>query len=658
MSVRRHWGDSERARVVGCHIDALEPRRLLAFAPVGPEFRVNAFTVDGQELPSVAADGAGNFVVAWASTGEDDSDWGIYARRFNAAGAPLGDQFHVNTTIADVQRNPSVACDADGDFVVAWENYAYGDKIWDVYAQRFTSAGAREGEEFLVNATTDGQQLSPSVSCDADGGFVVAWMSYQWDEAGQEIYARQFDPAGAALGGEFHVNTWTDREQNAPSVACDADGDFVVAWQSRLQDGSEYGVYAQRYSAAGVTRGEEFRVNNATDGMQVGPSVASDANGNFVVAWTGPGPGGFDADVYARRFDAAGVAKGVESRVSTLTAIAQYAASVASNADGDYVIAWQRLMQDGSFDVFARSYDAAGVPRGAESPVNTTTAGAQIDPSVAINANGDSLVVWSGNGPGDDEGVFARAFTNNASPAPRNVAQVFVNGPGLTGQTGVSGAAFRALAGIDNTFGYPVPSGANQAMPIPWAGGVDRIALRLSGDAVTDLDPADLLVRSTNGGTYSVTGFIYDAPARTGVWTLSRPITDDRVRLTLDDAGVEGLDGEWTDGTNAFPSGNGVAGGDFDFRINVLRGDATQDGRVNSLDLADVKRRLGRRPGDAVTGAGAYGVFADITADGLVNALDLAAVKKNLNRTLPVATPSAPTVTALEVERVWRDEEA
>src|SRR3982750_422487 len=104
--------------------------------------------------------------------------------------------------------------------------------------------------------------------------------------------------------------------------------------------------------------------------------------------------------------------------------------------------------------------------------------------------------------------------------------------------------------------------------------------------------------------------------------------------------------GDWVNPSTAtpagdtYPSGDGTAGGDFNFRINVLRGDATGEGVVNALDLADVKRRLGRRPGDGVTGAGAYSIFADITADGVVNALDLAAVKQRLGNRLPTADPA------------------
>ncbi|MGL4464002.1 MAG: putative Ig domain-containing protein, partial [Planctomycetia bacterium] len=54
-------------------------------------------------------------------------------------------------------------------------------------------------------------------------------------------------PAFGPAGVEFHVNTFTTNLQGQPSVAIDADGDFVVAWTSFGQDGSNTGIYAQRY---------------------------------------------------------------------------------------------------------------------------------------------------------------------------------------------------------------------------------------------------------------------------------------------------------------------------------------------------------------------------------------------------------------------------
>jgi hypothetical protein len=65
-------------------LEALEQRALLSVAPAGSEFRVNTFTTALQGYPAVAADAAGDYVVAWQSNGQTNS-YNIYAQRLRAA---------------------------------------------------------------------------------------------------------------------------------------------------------------------------------------------------------------------------------------------------------------------------------------------------------------------------------------------------------------------------------------------------------------------------------------------------------------------------------------------------------------------------------------------------------------------------------------------
>jgi hypothetical protein len=218
-----------------------------------------------------------------------------------------------------------------------------------------------------------------------------------------------------------------------------------------------------------------------------------------------------------------------------------------------------------------------------------------------------------------------------------HVTNVFVNGPSLTANT-TQNAAWRGAAGADLTFGYPIPDGPNQLRPIPWNAGVNQVSVRFDNDVASVLDQGDLVVRGS-AGPITTSAFTYDAPTRTGTWTLGSTVALDKLRLVLGTAGLGslGLDGEWTNPSatapngDTYPSGDGTAGGDFNFRINVLRGDTNGDQQVNALDVADVKKRLLRRPGDGVTGSNAYSIFADLNTDGVINALDVAAVKGRLN---------------------------
>src|SRR5258705_527358 len=242
-----------RTILVPCLSEPLEPRLLLAFAPIDAEFLVNTTTAAIQNQPAIASDAEGDFVIVWHGSGPGDTG-GIFAQRYAATGAPLGSEFRVNTYTFNEQSFPSVAMDADGDFVVTWMSNGQDGSDYGIYAQRYTAAAAAVpvGSEFRVNTFTIGAQRLPSVALDADGDFVVAWQSAAQDGSGYGIYAKRYTAAGAVIGAEFRVNTFTTGAQINPSVAVDADGDFVVAWQSNGQDGSGYGVYAQRYTPAGA----------------------------------------------------------------------------------------------------------------------------------------------------------------------------------------------------------------------------------------------------------------------------------------------------------------------------------------------------------------------------------------------------------------------
>jgi hypothetical protein len=139
---------------------------------------------------------------------------------------------------------------------------------------------------------------------DADGDFVVAWTSLSQDGDGDGIYAQRFSAAGVAQGSEFIVNTETMDSQTRPAAEMDSDGDFVVVWESVNQDGSSRGIYAQAYDAVGNSQGPEFRVNTYTALDQLFPRIAMQDNGDVIVTWTSDGQDGDGYGVYAQRYAA------------------------------------------------------------------------------------------------------------------------------------------------------------------------------------------------------------------------------------------------------------------------------------------------------------------------------------------------------------------
>jgi hypothetical protein len=255
-----------------------------------------------------------------------------------------------------------VAVEGDGDFVVAWVSVDQDGSGEGVFARRFDSAGAGQGGELQVNTHADGDQNRPAVAVRGGSGFVVTWSSEQQDGDQSGVFARRFDASGVALGVEFQVNSHTASYQDYSAVAMGSDGEFVIAWNSLGQDGNYNGVFAQRFDSAGAGKGAEFQVNVRTLNTQGSPEVGVDDRGNFVVTWLSSLQDGSLDGVFSRRFDAAGVALATELQVNTFTLASERDPTVAVNADGDVVVTWQ---SDGDHDgsevgVFGQRYRSLG----------------------------------------------------------------------------------------------------------------------------------------------------------------------------------------------------------------------------------------------------------------------------------------------------------
>jgi hypothetical protein len=378
--------------------------------PVGDEFRVNTYVTNDSSRPSIAMDSDGDFVVTWAEGGNSGD---VYAQIFNDTGIAQGDEFQVNTYTASTQAYQYIAMDSGGDFVITWSSLGQDGSDFGIYAQRYDNTGTAQGIEFRVNTFTAGRQFYSSVAMDSDGDFVVTWDSEYQDGSSRGIYAQRFDKTGAPLGVEFRVNTFTTNTQLQPSIAMDSDGNFVITWSSISQDESSWGIYAQRYDSAGIAQGTEFLVNTYTTNYQEVPSVAMDDDGDFVITWDSNWQDGNLLGIYAQRFDNIGTTQGTEFRVNTYTTSYQYITRIAMDSDGDFVITWSSNGQDGSsFGIYAQHFNNAGIAQGSEFRVNTYTTGVQLYPSIAMDNDGDFVVTWeSWYQEGSSLGIYAQRFS-------------------------------------------------------------------------------------------------------------------------------------------------------------------------------------------------------------------------------------------------------
>ena len=278
------WQDSERDNIFGRIFDAQ--------GKPGAQGQVNIFSENAQEVPAVASDAEGNFVVVYESfkfptDGDGDA---IVGRLYSSTAIALTPEFLVNTVRSDDQEHPAVGRQPDGGFLVAWESDDTNNT--GIFAQVFDASGNDVGDYFTVNQILENNQEFPAVGA-WPGGYVVAWESTP-DFEGRGIYARRFDSNGTPLDDQFLVNTIQDRDQRFPSVSVFDGGEFVIVWED-----DDLGAIAREYGADGKPLSDQFLVS-ASDAFQKLPKVAV-RDGGFLITWFGGGAEA-DDDILARNY--------------------------------------------------------------------------------------------------------------------------------------------------------------------------------------------------------------------------------------------------------------------------------------------------------------------------------------------------------------------
>jgi hypothetical protein len=357
--------------------------------------------------PKLATAPSGNFVVVWEDDNDDNGVGQIYARGFDADGNALFSQLVVNTVAAGQQQHPDVAIDDSGRFVVVWEDDQDGNGSYQIMARGFNANGSERWTERTVNTVSGGQQTKPAVACDANGNFVVAWEDDQDGNGFYQILARGFTAAGAQRIAPFTVNSVSAGQQFNPAIAMDLDGDFVVAWEDDQDDNASFQICHRGFTATGGNRFAQAAINTNTAGQHTKPSIGMANNGNFVVAWEDDQDDNGSYQIYARGFTITGSQRFAVLTVNSVAAGQQYAPSVAMRSDGAFAVVWQDDQDgNGSYQIFARDFTAAGAQNRADFTVNSDSSGQQRWPVSGMDDQGRFVVAWEDDMDGNADALI------------------------------------------------------------------------------------------------------------------------------------------------------------------------------------------------------------------------------------------------------------
>jgi hypothetical protein len=365
--------------------------------------------------PALATLASGGFVAVWqgvdtlSSPTSGGAGAGLWAQLRDGAGNAVGSAFAL-TPNGDgrLEGQPAVSGLAGGRFVVA---YTLADGGATRVAYRVVEANGTAGVEHVVDLGASGDAAMPALATLSDGSFVVGWRS------GGTVHVQQAAAAdGAPLGtGQVHGALGS---AYSPSLAALQQGGYVVSW-GEINDGNVYAAI-QGGAAAGipfVVNGDGYAASIATAAPL--PHLAALANGGFVVAWDSyvNDPHGFSiSDIYYQVYDGAGHAPGPISQANVDSGAGRYDAAVAALSGGGFVITWQGGDGDGN-GVYGRRFGAGGSALDPhEFAVSQLRAGDQSTPDVTALANGGFATAWTDTAAGGNTSVEARVLQGLAGP--------------------------------------------------------------------------------------------------------------------------------------------------------------------------------------------------------------------------------------------------
>ena len=364
----------------------------------------------------------------------------IFAQAYDALGHPLAPP--ATDPATGTPQNLLVALSLGG-FAIAWIN-----NVNDVFVQAF-SANGTAGTALQVDLPgTQGNTPIQLTALD-NGGFALIYERV--DGANEDVYTAVFDANGHAVSGEVLVNNPNPAETLAVEtgefatpqphqLATLANGDYVISWSAQVS--GQITEFVRVFNDQGHPVTPEMQVSTPpagdTDGgfngAPGGSLVTALANGDFAVAWErtlGDGSSNLMTKLYHAGDSYAGEPEVTVSTGDTAGGVTESAQQIVALSGGGYAVMWTQI-GNGQADTFVQVYDANGH---LADPSLADSNGIQVDSVVGTGGNlsdqilaladGRFAVMWQGGAEGD---AFVRVF--NADGTPVNGGTLVSQAPG------------------------------------------------------------------------------------------------------------------------------------------------------------------------------------------------------------------------------------
>lgn len=215
----------------------------------------------------------------------------------------------VNAGTAETQRWPHVAQLADGSYITIWYDDRNDPGHGGVYGRKLNGGGAPVGSDFVLAGGPGLQGLGEgalAVDARSGGGFVVSW-SAMVPGSLDSLYFRNYDASGAPVGGPVLVAAAYGLASARTDVAALSNGSTAIAY---TVNSNQALVALHAPDGSLITTVDVAAATTGNQAYNSGVIVTGLADGGFFAAWSSfnfdPGVGQARSTLRGAQFDSTG----------------------------------------------------------------------------------------------------------------------------------------------------------------------------------------------------------------------------------------------------------------------------------------------------------------------------------------------------------------
>lgn len=363
--------------------------------------------------PGIISDGSGGAIISWSDT--RSGQWRVYAQKITGGGT-LG---WISTGVAlgggGTQTVPSIASDGSGGAIIAWADNVGGNT--DIMAQHISFLGERKwnGPYAVRVCNAAGSQDYPVAAVDGSGGVIIAWQDGRNGSSNLDIYSQRVNAAGIPLWTANGLPVAAEiGNQSAPVIDAIGGGGAVMIWTDQ-RNPSNQTIFAQRLAPTGAPLWTTNGVLVSDQPHALDPQIMSDGGGGAYAVWRDYRimgyPGGLSS-IWLQHIDAGGTAVWAPEGVSPCKSADQSGARLTSDGTGGVIVSWHEVAP--RVHIFAQRLSAEGERLWGDRTYVSYAPGDQTYPAPVSDGTGGVIIAWTDSRQGySNYDIYAQRVLNN-----------------------------------------------------------------------------------------------------------------------------------------------------------------------------------------------------------------------------------------------------